>query len=160
MRSVAFRTSRCVWISFGEKLTVCAPGKLLADFGVTRRAVHPVGNRFARPYARRIHLGMALAAGDLRVGRFSDSFRIDSERPSVFRRPDVRPCVAPEAILVRHSLIIKHFADLVGLMAVDAGGKNVGFFLPQFAPDDFTVHAFDLGVTLCARRGDVFARDR
>ena len=48
--------------------------------------------------------------------------RIDNHRTSILGKHKVAPLVAPETILVRHSLRVEHFADFVRLMAIDTGG--------------------------------------
>jgi len=52
-------------------------------------------------------------------------------------------------------LHIKDPPDLVGLVAVHAGGDEVWLFLPELAANDFAVYALNQRMALCARMGDV-----
>jgi hypothetical protein len=45
------------------------------------------------------------------------------------------------------------------LMTVNAGGKNVRLFFPQFPSDDFPMDELDLRVARCAGGCDVVPRD-
>ena len=63
--------------------------------------------------------------------------------------------VAAHAVRVGHAIVVKDVANLVRLVAIDAGREHVRFFLPQFAADRLPVHGFNLRVALGAGRGDV-----
>ena len=67
--------------------------------------------------------------------------------------------MTPEAIAIRHSLIIEHLPHFVRLMAVHAGWQDMRFFFPQLTPDDFPVDVFDLRVALCTCFRNVASRD-
>src|ERR1035438_4776729 len=68
--------------------------------------------------------------------------------------------VAAHAVRVRHSHVVKDVSDLVRLMAVRAGGQDVGLFLPEFSTNYFAVDGFNLRVAFGAGGSDVFAIDR
>ncbi len=63
--------------------------------------------------------------------------------------------VAAHAIGVGHALRVENVADFVRLMAIDAGGKNIGLFFPELAADGLAVHQFDFGVAFGAGGRDV-----
>ena len=48
---------------------------------------------------------------------------------------EARIGVAAHAVRVGHAVVVENIAHLVRLVAIDAGGQNVGFFLPQLAAD-------------------------
>jgi hypothetical protein len=68
--------------------------------------------------------------------------------------------MAALAVLIRHSLGIEDTPDLVGLVAVHAGGDEARVFLPQLAANDFAVHGLNQRMALRARMGDVLFGDR
>ncbi len=107
--------------------------------------------RLARAQARRRDPGVALAAGLLRVHRAGERRAVDVERPPVLRGLDVGPLVAAQAVAIGHALVVEDLADLVRLVAVDAGGEDVGLLFPQLALDDLAVHRLDLRVALASR---------
>jgi hypothetical protein len=68
--------------------------------------------------------------------------------------------MAALAVLIRHPLGIEGTPDLVGLVAVHAGGDEVRLFLPQLAANDFAVHILNQRMALRAGSGDVLFGDR
>src|SRR5512146_1165291 len=129
MRSVAVLAGGCVVVILNEQLAMLAALELLADLFVTRRAIHFSRDGFAGTHARGVDLGVALAARDLGVGRTSYFLNLN-EHGAAVAALQVLIRVAAHAVRVRHSLRVKHLPDLVGLVAVDAGWKNVRFLLP------------------------------
>jgi hypothetical protein len=89
---------------------------------------------------------VALAARNFRVARLFNFHRADIQRNSVAGALEAGILMAAEAIGVRHPLRIKDLSDLVRLMAVHTRWQTIGFLFPQFAPDDFAMNRFDLGV--------------
>ena len=68
--------------------------------------------------------------------------------------------MAAHAIRIGHALRVKHFSDLVRLMAIHARRQHVGLFFPHLALDDFPVNDFNLRVTLRTGFCYVLPRDR
>jgi hypothetical protein len=67
VRAVAFLACRRIGIVPHEELSVRALEVFPADFRMTGCAIDTLGDGLAGPLLRRIHTGMALAAGDLCV---------------------------------------------------------------------------------------------
>jgi hypothetical protein len=67
--------------------------------------------------------------------------------------------MATEAIAIRHSLIIKDLANLMWLVAINAGRQNILFFFPEFSLNNFTMHLFDQSMALSAGGGNIGTRD-
>ena len=109
----------------------------------------------AGTHARDIDLGVALAASDsfglARAGNLGGTHQHGAAIVGL----QILVGVAAHAIGVGHALRVKNVADLVGLVAIQAGREDVGLFLPEFAADGLAVHHFDFSVALGAGGGDV-----
>ena len=156
---VALLAGRGVVVVFRHKHPVQAFLVQLAYFRMARRAVDLTRDRLAGPSVRDIHLRVTLAAADAVVARSHEHGAIDRERAAVARRPDLWVLMTAEAVRIRHALIVEHLPDFVRLVAIDAGGQRVGFFLPELAFDDFPVDKLDLCVAFGAGGGDLFPGD-
>ena len=158
MGSVAVFAGRRILVVLSQQLTVLAALELLADFLVTRAAINSPGNGFAGTNMRGVDLGVALAARDFCVSRTSDFLHLDEHR-SAIAALETLVGVAAHAIRIRHSLRVIDLSDLVRLVAINAGWKNVRFLFPEFAPNGLAMHSFDLRVTLGAGCRDVPSRN-
>ncbi len=85
---------------------------------------------------------------------------VDKQRTPVFGGNNIFFGVARQAIVVRHTLVVKNPACLMRLVAIDAHGNGLGLLLPKLTLDDLAVHLFDLGMAREATANDVPARDR
>ena len=135
-----------------------ALGVLLGHLGMTGSAVDFRDNRLARATAGDVHAGVTLRAGNLLVLRMLDVVQIHRHRAAI-PGLEVFRLMAVHAVGVRHALAVENLAHLMGLMAVDAGWKHVGFLLPQLALDHLPVHIFDAGMTAGAGLRDIPAGD-
>lgn len=124
---------------------------VLPDFlKMTNTAIDFFGDCLAGPGFVDRYSRMALAAGNFGVVRVKNIRLVDGQRMSVFGRMNVFFAVTAHAIAVRGPLIIKDFADLMGLMTIYANGNALRVFLPKFSVDDFAVDSGDIDMTLHA----------
>ena len=160
VRAVTLDARGRIEIFFREQLSMRAFLVLLHKFGVAGGAIDFLSDRFTRTQPRRAYSRVALTARLLYVPRTAQFRPIDKKGPPVFRGLDVLALVTAQAVLIGHSLVVKNLPDLMGLMAVHTGRKNMRLLLPQLALDDLPVHRFDLGMALSAGARDVFPRNR
>jgi len=83
VRAMAFLARWAVGVVLRDELAMRADGKLLTHFGMTRRTVNFLRDRFARPEMGDAHFRMALTARGLRVARISKVFLPDGKRTAV-----------------------------------------------------------------------------
>ena len=145
MRAMAFLADRGIRIVLGNLLSVDAGHVLLANFIVASGAVHGVGDGLASPHAGGIYFRVALAAGNLVVARMAYLAHADVHGLPVARAAQFLVGVAAQAVRVGHAQFIEDVPDLVRLVAVRAGGQDVGLFFPKLSTNNLAVDRFDLG---------------
>src|SRR5271157_5635648 len=140
MRAMAFLAGRGIRIALAVQLSMDAGNVLLANFIVASGAVNRVDDRLARPHTGGVDLRVALAAGNvpkpagfLTVARMVHLGAVDVHGFSVARATQLLVGVATHAVRIGHTLRIEDVPDLMRLMAVRAGGQDVGLFFPEFS---------------------------
>src|SRR5271165_2607596 len=160
--AMAFLAGGGIRIIFGGQLSVNAGRVQLANLVVAGGAVHSFSDGLAGTHTRGIYLRVALAAGNSlsAVHRMAHFVQIDEHGLSVARAAQFLVRVATHAIRVGHTHLVEDVPDLMGLMAVGAGGQDVGLFFPELSTNRLAVDYFDLRVAFGACTGNVLAIDR
>lgn len=145
---VAIAADRSVGATLAGQLTVRALLVLGDYLGVADGAIDLLDDSGTGTLAGRRHARVALDTGDPCVAGGSEFWRLDEKGDGAAAAFDLQVgiAVAALAITIRHALRIEDSADFMGLVAIDAGGDDVGLFLPEFAADHLLVDSLDLGM--------------
>ena len=159
MGAMAFLADRGIRIVLGNLLSVDADSVLLANLIVASGAVHRVGDGLTSAHAGGVYFRVALAASNFVVARMAHLANADVHGFPVARATQFLVGVATHAVRVGHTQFIEDVPDPMGLMAVRAGGQDVGLFFPKLSTNGLAVDRFDLGVAFRAGGGNVPAID-